>query len=579
MNISSSFKKIILSEFIIPLTLLIIGIYHGLMQVLYISGTIHRDSFLGLNYYQGLTLHGVINAVVLTTFFGVAFGNTIVTFYLKKEPPKFAYRTSFWLMVIGTVIDAITMLLGNVNFKNPALQSLLHGKGQALYTFYAPLDAGVLFYVGTAILIVGSWIAFFGWIKVWFAWKKENPTGKMPLAVLGMFVDFTLWVTCTIPVAISVLVILTPWSAGWVTSINISLTRTLFWMFGHALVYFWLLPSYVMFYTVLPKITNSKLYSSNAARLAFMLFLILSIPIGVHHQFSEPSISPNTKLYQAILTFGVAIPSFMTAFNIAATLEYAGKKRGSKGLFGWMFKLPYFRSDNFLFGYLICGLVLFIFGGLTGIVNASYSLNAVVHNTSWISGHFHMTVAGPVFLGILGMTLFAYAQLSGKEIKFKRFATISPYVWVIGIALFSHGLMAGGLMGEPRRTNLGLTYTNPDSPLFNRYWLTTTTMAMVGGIIMTFSSLLYFISFFGTVLSKRKHASTIDLPVYEDLHEEKKIPLLLNMKPWVIVMVVLIAISYIPAITQVTKYSNKATGKYNVDNPVSTTVIDSTSVK
>ncbi|MDR0793427.1 MAG: cbb3-type cytochrome c oxidase subunit I, partial [Chitinophagaceae bacterium] len=389
MNISSSFKKIILSQFIIPLTLLIIGIYHGLMQVIYISGTLHKDSFLGLNYYQGLTLHGVINAVVLTTFFGVAFGNTIVTFYLKKEPPKFAYKMSFWLMIIGTVIDAITMLLGNVTFKNPVLQSLLHGKGPALYTFYAPLDAGVLFYVGTSLLIVGSWIAFFGWIKVWFAWKKENPKGRMPLAVLGMFVDFAVWFACTLPVAISVLVILTPWSAGWVKAINIPLTRTLFWMFGHALVYFWLLPAYVIFYTVLPKISNSKLYSSNAARLVFLLFLILSIPIGVHHQFSDPAITPGTKLYQAILTFGVAIPSFMTAFNLAATLEYAGKKRGSKGLFGWMFKLPYFRSSNYLFGYLICGLVLFIFGGLTGIVNASYSLNAVVHNTSWVPGHFH----------------------------------------------------------------------------------------------------------------------------------------------------------------------------------------------
>jgi cytochrome c oxidase subunit 1 len=139
--------------------------------------------------------------------------------------------------------------------------------------------------------------------------------------------------------------------------------------------------------------------------------------------------------------------------------------------------------------------------------------------------------------------------------------------------------MAGGLLGEPRRTNLGLTYTNPDSPLFNRYWITTTAMALIGGIIMTFSALLFFISFFGTVFGKRKHAPTLNIPVYEDLHEEKKIPLLLTMKPWLVVMVILIAISYIPAINQVLKYSNKATGKYTVDNPVSTTVIDSTSVK
>jgi heme/copper-type cytochrome/quinol oxidase subunit 1 len=101
-----------------------------------------------------------------------------------------------------------------------------------------------------------------------------------------------------------------------------------------------------------------------------------------------------------MLTFGVALPSFITAFTIAASLEYAGKQRGSKGWFGWMKKLPYLDSNNYLFGYLICGLILFIFGGLTGIVNASYQLNNMVHNTAWLPGHFHMTVAGPVFLGI-----------------------------------------------------------------------------------------------------------------------------------------------------------------------------------
>jgi cytochrome c oxidase subunit 1 len=41
-----------------------------------------------LDYYQGLTLHGVINAIVLTTFFAVAFGHATIAFYFKKEPNK-----------------------------------------------------------------------------------------------------------------------------------------------------------------------------------------------------------------------------------------------------------------------------------------------------------------------------------------------------------------------------------------------------------------------------------------------------------------------------------------------------------
>ena len=63
-DIEPGLKRMILIEIIFPTVLLILGIYHGLMQVLYRSGMIHRSQFLGLEYFQGLTLHGVVNAIV-----------------------------------------------------------------------------------------------------------------------------------------------------------------------------------------------------------------------------------------------------------------------------------------------------------------------------------------------------------------------------------------------------------------------------------------------------------------------------------------------------------------------------------
>lgn len=553
MKVSKAYRNTILATLFFPMVLFILGIYNGLMQVLYRSGVIKESSFLKLNYYQGLTMHGVINAIVLTTFFAVAFGHVTITHYLKKEPPKWSYKIGLWLMLIGTTMDAYTMLIG---------------KAQVLYTFYAPLQASPLFYIGTALLIVGSWFGFFGWIKVWLDYRKQHPKAKMPLGVLGTFVNFTIWLTCSIPVAYSVLVLLTPWSMGLTHSLNVPLTRMLFWMFGHPLVYFWLIPAYIMFYTVLPKIAGSKLYSENAGRLAFLLFLILSIPIGVHHQFAEPVFTPTVKLYQSILTFGIAIPSFMTAFNIAATLEYGARSRGSKSLMGWVRSQPYFQKDNFLFGYLICGLIIFVFGGLSGIVNASYSLNSVVHNTAWVPGHFHMTVAGPVMLAILGMSIYIYARLSGKEVKNAGFVTIVPYLWMIGILFFSHGLMAGGLMGEPRRTNMGLSYTNPESPLYNSHWVFTSTITLIGGVIMTTAAALYFIAFFRTALGKRVKEPELILPEHEELHEEKPVNLLLNMRPWIYVMVILIIVSYVPALQSVFKNSAPVQNKYGVESPV-----------
>src|SRR5579863_4811633 len=412
---------------------------------------------------------------------------------------------------------------------------MLSGKASVLYTFYPPLKAHPLFYLGAALLIVGSWVPLFSWANIYMGWKKENPDTKTPLAVLGTLINFTIWFVCTLAVAYEVLVLLLPWAMGWRATVNITLARTLFWFFGHALVYFWLLPAYIMYYTMLPKLAGGKLFSDLAGRISLFLFLILSVPVGVHHQFSDPSIPRGIKMFQGLLTFGVAIPSFITAFTLAASLEYAGKKRGSRGLLGFFGKLPYLDSSRYLFAYLICGLILFIFGGLTGIVNASYQLNNVVHNTAWLPGHFHMTVAGPVFLAIIGMSLYLFSTLQGKKIFLPRINVIVPYLWLIGVLIFSIGLMWGGLIGEPRRTNLGMTYLNPSSALYHPQWVPTTFLAMAGGIIMTISGLLYFIVFFGTVFSKKRTTGVLEFPETESYHDEKRIRFFDSFKPWLVI--------------------------------------------
>src|ERR1700759_1277789 len=101
MQLIRSIRNVILIELFLPISLLIIGIYHGLMQTIYRSGAIHSTSVAHLDYYQGLTLHGVINAVVLTSYFAVAFGHATMAFYLKKEPNLSVAWLSFWLMTVG----------------------------------------------------------------------------------------------------------------------------------------------------------------------------------------------------------------------------------------------------------------------------------------------------------------------------------------------------------------------------------------------------------------------------------------------------------------------------------------------
>jgi cytochrome c oxidase subunit 1 len=167
MQISKSLKRLIYLELSIPVALLTLGIYHGLMQTIYRAGVLHQAAFAKLEYYQGLTLHGVINALVLTTFFAVAFGHAIMTFYLKTEPRKTLAWLSFALMLTGTLMAA---------------WAILAGKASVLYTFYPPLKAHPLFYLGAALLIVGSWIPLFDWARMYVQWKKVNEEVKIPLA-------------------------------------------------------------------------------------------------------------------------------------------------------------------------------------------------------------------------------------------------------------------------------------------------------------------------------------------------------------------------------------------------------------
>ena len=263
----------------------------------------------------------------------------------------------------------------------------------------------------------------------------------------------------------------------------------------------------------------------------------------------------------------VALPSFMTAFTLAASLEHAGRQRGGSGLFGWWRTLPYFDRDRYLFAYFFAGLVLFFFGGITGIINASVVMNNVVHNTAWIPAHFHTTVGGPVFLSFLGMTLFLVTQLTGKRLRLPTLNLCVPYLWMGGMFVFSTALSVSGLMGEPRRTNLGLSYANPDSPLFHPQWALWEHLGAIGGTIMALGLLCFFVVFFATLLGPAAQAAALDLPTAEAYHDEE-LGAVRNFTPWVVAAVILIVIAYAPPLYEVLTGPTQAVPGYSPASPI-----------
>ena len=213
-------------------------------------------------------------------------------------------------------------------------------------------------------------------------WKRENPGQPVPLAMFATVANAVMWLWTTVGVAAELLFQVIPASLGLVQTIDAGLARTLFSWTLHAIVYFWLIPAYIAFYTMVPRAAGGRLYSDTMGRLTFILFLVYSLPVGMHHLMMDPQHGNGWKFIQMLLTAFVSVPTLLTIFTITASLEIAGRLRGGRGVFGWIGALPWDRPMVLATGL---AFVMLGFGGFGGLINMGYGMNAMVHNT--VVGH------------------------------------------------------------------------------------------------------------------------------------------------------------------------------------------------
>ena len=152
-------------------------------------------------YYMSVTAHGVLMALVFTTFFIMALGYVIA----RRENgaikwPKLAW-TCYFLSLAGVVM---------------ALATVFTFKSSVLYTFYPPLQAHPLFYIGLTLLVVGSWGWVASMIASWRQARAANPDRPVSLAIHATVANAMLWALATIGVAAEMLFQLIPWSLGLV---------------------------------------------------------------------------------------------------------------------------------------------------------------------------------------------------------------------------------------------------------------------------------------------------------------------------------------------------------------------------
>ena len=502
------------------------GIFHGLAQALSYANIDILQYFPALrSYYQGLTAHGVANALIFTFSFSNGFLPLMTARSLSRPLNGTLLWLSFALLALGNVL---------------VIYAVASNQANVLYTSYAPLQGHWTYYVGLVFVVVSTWMAALNMVLALKGWRADNPGQRIPLLAFISVVTYVMWFLASLPIAVSFLGFMIPWSIGLLAKTDPLLTRTLFWFTAHAIVYAWLLPAYVSWYALVPRQAGGKNPSDTLTRFAFILFLLLSIPTGFHHQYTDPGISTGMKAMHAVLTFGVFFPSLATAFTVIASLEIGGRARGGKGLLGWFIKLPW--GDPSLVAQVLA-MITFVFGGITGLINASFTINQVVHNTTWIPGHFHMTVGSAVALTLCGVAYWLIPYLTGRGLWGRKLALASSWVYTIGVLIFARGMASAGLEGMPRRIyRAAATYTD-------EAWNLGGILTGIGGTLMFFGILFFFIVIGMTVLVGKKGEAPEDIPWSETLTPPAESGFSVKfdrLGMWVIAAIVLIVVAYGP---------------------------------
>jgi cytochrome c oxidase subunit 1 len=471
-------------------------------------------------YYRSVTAHGSAMAYVFPTLVAMGFGYAIAELALKQAliGRRWAW-IGFGLVVLGTVTAMIPVSMGLAS---------------VLYTFYPPMIGNPFYYIGVVLVVVGSWI----WVALMSinlqAWKKAHPGAPIPLAMFANVAGAYLWAWTSVGAAIEILCQILPVALGFKSTIDAGLARIFFSWTLHAIVYFWLMPAYIAFYTLVPRAIGGRLYSDTMARISFVLFLVFSMPIGIHHLFQDPQVGSGIK-FHAVFTAMVSIPTFLTVFTICASIEIAGRLRGGKGMLGWIAALPW---KNPMMLAVAFSFVMLGFGGAGGLINMSYQLDFTIHNTQWITGHFHLIFGGAIVIMYFALAYDLWPHLTGKALENMGLIRAQLWLWFIGMVVLTFPWHFVGILGMPRR----MAYFDYNNPALAPQAVSVI-ISVIGGFLLVASAVLFVL-----VLVKGHLAKRIVLPEFQfsmAVHQPSRLPVALNsFSLWLALMIGLTVINY-----------------------------------
>ena len=439
-------------------------------------------------FYIFLTGHGAAVLLFWIHLFscGVAYFFCTTPINARVAVPKFAWLC-FWLMIIGSAIGTVMVLLGQAT---------------VMFSAYPPLKAHPLFYVGVVLFAVGAVGTNFIVIATLMKAKNEKTyQGSLPLtsygsliyAIIGIFT----WVSGAIIMVPTML-----WSMGLIANIDPQMYRLVFWGLAHSTQQMNITIHITIWYTLAAILFGARPLSEKVSRTAFVLYLFALQFGSAHHLLSDPGTSFTFRTFTTSYAAYLAVlGSLLHGLTVPGSIEHALRRQGKNhGLFEWLRKAPW---SNPVFSGLALSIVIFGFlGGITGVTMSNQQINMIIHNTLYVPGHFHGTVAGGTTLAFMAFSFWLVPLLYRRKLAMPKLAAWSTYLFGAGMSVFALMGMAAGHLGVPRR-HWDITYADATLPFqFPGTVHLLMGIAELGAVIGGIGALFYLLSMLGTMTGK-----------------------------------------------------------------------------
>jgi cytochrome c oxidase subunit 1 len=216
------------------------------------------------------------------------------------------------------------------------------------------------------------------------------------------------------------------------------LWQHLFWFFGHPEVYIIFLPATGMVSEIIMVFSRRPVFGYLALVLSLIAVGFLSFGLWVHHMFATGLPQLGAAFFTASSAL-IAVPNGIQIFCWLATL-WDGRIR---------FKTPLLFAIGFI--------VIFVIGGLSGVMLASVPIDTQVHDTYFVVAHFHYVLIGGAVFPLIGAVYYWFPKFAGRVLS-ERIGQIQFAMAFIGFNIGFFPMHILGLSGMPRRV-----YTYPAS--------------------------------------------------------------------------------------------------------------------